>query len=269
MSGRGSLESVELATLRFRSGPRYARGRAGSFGVDVNESSCWRKGLFMQLPTSSSSYRTRVRYGRYVARRLRRSKLTQLADDATTVTNALREAGRAWDDADDAIQDALADRDGADDDLDVLAQEARAMLAGRGADAAKRSPYTDVFPGGISYYTAAPLDEEVKRYTELKARLTEHLPAADEVRKKAVKGIEAGLKDYGAAVQAVDAARTAESLAATRLAKATDAWAKQMEKSYGALVSEVGRAAADRFFPRVARKASAEPKGEKGGAKPE
>lgn len=222
----------------------------------------------MQLPASSSSYRSRVRYGRYVARRLRRSKLLQLADDASAVTNALREAGRAWDDADDAILDALADRDGADDDLDKLAQEARAALAGRAADAMKTAPYTDVFPAGISYFTAAPLDEEVKRYTELKGRLAEHLPAADEVRKKAVKGIEAGLKEFEAGMKAVDAARTAESLAATRLSKATDVWEKQMEKTFGALVAEVGKAAADRFFPRVGRKAAVEPKGGKGEPKP-
>jgi hypothetical protein len=222
----------------------------------------------MQLPASSSSYRTRVRYGRYVARRLRRGKFSQLAEDAAAVTNALREAGRAWDDADDAIQDALADRDGADDDLDRIAQEARVALAGRGVEAAKTSPYTDVFFKGISYYTAAPLDEELKRYTELKGRLTEHLPAADEVRKKAVKGIDAGLKDFDEGMKEVDAARTAEALAATRLAKATDAWGKQMEKAYGALVAEVGRSAAEQFFPRVTRKAAAEPKGESGGKKP-
>jgi hypothetical protein len=56
-------------------------------------------------------------------------------------------------------------------------------------------------------------------------------------------------------------------MAATKLAKATDAWTKQMEKTYGALVVELGRAAAERFFPRVARKASGaagrkQPKGE-------
>src|SRR5262245_12408938 len=118
----------------------------------------------MQLPASTSSYQTRVRYGRYVARRLRRGKHTRLADEAITATSALREAGRAWDDTEDAAQDALADRDAADDDLDVAAQEARNSLAGRSLDAVKQEPYTNIFPQGIGYYTAAPLDEEVKRY---------------------------------------------------------------------------------------------------------
>lgn len=214
----------------------------------------------MQLPAATSSYRTRVRYGRYVARRLRRAKLGQLADDATAVTNGLREAGRAWDDTEDAVQDALADRDAADDDLDVAAQEARNALAGRGLKAVQEAPYTDIFPKGISYYTAAPLDEEVKRYSELAKRLTEHLPANDEVREKTTKAVETGLKDFEIGSKALEAARTADSLASTKLAKATDAWTKQMEKTYGALVAEVGKTAAERFFPRVTRKVG---KGEK------
>ncbi len=117
----------------------------------------------MQLPAITSSPQTRVRYGRYVARRLRRAKLMTLADDATSTTNDLRAAARAWDDTDDATQEAIADRDAADDDLDVTAQEVRTSLAGRGINAAKEAPYTLIFPNGVSYYTAAPLDEEPLR----------------------------------------------------------------------------------------------------------
>lgn len=221
----------------------------------------------MQLPKTTAAPHSRVRYGRYLARRLRRDKRTQLADDVTAVTNSLRQAAREWDDTDDGTQEALADRDAADDDLDVTAQEARNTLAGRSVEAVKEAPYTLIFPNGISYYTAAPLDEEVKRYGELSVRLTEHLDPTDPVRKKAVKAIAAGIDAFKAGATAVDDARTAESLATTRLAKATDAWTKQMEKTYGALVTEVGRAAADRFFPRITTKAK---KGKKddGGAPP-
>lgn len=208
----------------------------------------------MQLPPATSSYRVRVRYGRYVVRRLRRAKQDQLAADAATVTNALRENGRSWEDADDAIQDALADRDAADDDLDSAAQIARNALAGRSVGAMQESPYTDIFPAGIGYYTAAPLDEEVKRYGELGERLTEHLPATDQVRKTAVKAIDAGVTDFEAAVKQLDKVQTAEALASTRLSKATDAWTKQMEKTYGVLVAELGRTAAERFFPRMSRR---------------
>lgn len=208
----------------------------------------------MRLPASSSSYRQRVRFGRYVASRLRRAKLTQIAADVVSITQKLREEGRAQEDAEDATQDALADRDGADDDLDSAAQEARANLAGRSADAVKREPYTHIFPSGLAYYTAAPLDEEEKRYGELKKRLVEHLPADDEVRKRTLKAIDAGLKDFTRGSTEVDAARTAESLAATRLAKATDAWTRTIERAYGALVAEMGRAAAEQFFPRARSK---------------
>ncbi len=210
----------------------------------------------MRLPAPSSSYRQRVRFGRYVASRLRRAKLAQLAADVAAITAKLKEEGRAEEDTEDATQDALADRDGIDDDLDYAAQEARANLAGRSADAVKRDPYIHIFPNGLAYYTAAPLDEEEKRYGELKHRLVEHLPADDDVRKKTVKAIDVGLKDFAKATAQVDSARTAESLAATRLTKATDAWTRQMEKTYGALVAELGRARAEKFFPRTRTKGS-------------
>jgi len=42
-----------------------------------------------------------------------------------------------------------------------------------------------------------------------------------------------------------------------------------MEKTYGALVADAGRAAAERFFPRAARKAAVEPSACKTELKPE
>lgn len=207
----------------------------------------------MQLPPAGSAAQTRVRYGTYVARRLRRAKYKTLADDATNATKNLRDLSRAWEDTDDATQEAMADRDGADDDLDTTAQDGRAQLAGRSANAMSEEPYTLIYPEGIGYYTAAPQDAEVKRYGELSKLLTEHLPANDPVRKKSVKEIAAGVESYKAAIEALEAAQTAETLAATRLTKATDAWERQMEKTYGALVSEIGRARAEGFFPRIKR----------------
>lgn len=205
----------------------------------------------MRLPAPSAHFSQRVRFGSYVARRVRRAKLITLAADIEKATTAVLTAGRALEDADKPIQDALADRDGFDDDLDEVAQNARAKLAGRSADAARTAPYTLIFPEGIGYYTAAPLDEEVRRYGELKQRLQEHLPAADDVLTTAIPAIDAGLAGFSGAVTALAKARTDESLASTRLEAATEAWEKQMEKTYGALVAEVGRARAERFFPRV------------------
>ena len=104
----------------------------------------------MQLPGSTSHYSACVRYGPYVARRLKRARLTSLANDATKSTAAVLAAGRAAEDADGPVQDAMADRDAADDDLDARAQDARAKLAGRSADAITKTPYTQIFPDGVS-----------------------------------------------------------------------------------------------------------------------
>lgn len=216
----------------------------------------------MRLPSPDSHFSAFVRTGNYVARRLRRAKLVTLADDVAQSTLAVRDAGRAKEDADKPVQDALADRDASDDDLDDTAQETRAALAGRSATAAKEAPYTLVFPDGSGYYTAAPLDQEVKRYGELKERLTKYLPAADPVLTVASPAIDTGLDGFKLATAALAQSRTAEALASTDLTAAIDAWSTHMEKTYGALVAEVGKAKAERFFPQVKGKKTK--KGKKG-----
>jgi hypothetical protein len=214
----------------------------------------------MQLPGSTSHYSACVRYGRYVARRLKRARLTSLANDATKVTAAVLTAGRAAEDADGPVQDAMADRDAADDDLDAGAQDARAKLAGRSADAITKTPYTQIFPDGIGFYTAAPLDEEHARYSLLGQRLAAHLPANDKVRTATIAVIDTGLADFAKATSDLTTGRNASSIADGHLITAEGAWEKQMEKTYGALVVELGRAAADRFFPKTKTKSK------KGGA---
>lgn len=211
----------------------------------------------MRLPPQNAHYIHRVRYGRYVARRLRKARLTVLAASVEKVSQAVLTYGRAVEDAEGPIQDALADRDAADTDLDRAAQDARARLAGRSADAIKNVPYTVIFPDGISYYTAAPLDEEQQRYTELKKRLVEHLPQTDEVRCATVPLIDTGLAEFIKGAAQLEAVRTDAALASTRLTSSTEAWDKQIEKTYGALVAEVGRAAAEGFFPRVSARKTA------------
>jgi hypothetical protein len=208
----------------------------------------------MQLPAATAHFSARVRYGRYVARRLKRARLTSLANDATKATTAVLTAGRVAEDADGPVQDAMADRDASDDDLDTAAQDARAKLAGRSADAVTKTPYTQIFPDGIGFYTAAPLDEEDARYSLFSQRLAAHLPANDKVRTSTIPVIETGLSDFAKATKELTAARNAASIADGHLATAEDAWEKQMEKTYGALVVEVGRAAADKFFPKTKTK---------------
>lgn len=209
----------------------------------------------MQLPVSAAHYSSRIRFGRYVARRLKRARLTSLANDAAKATAAVLAAGRAAEDADGPVQDAMADRDATDSDLDAAAQDARAKLAGRSADAVTTAPYTQIFPDGIGFYVASPLDEEDARYSLLHQRLAAHLPANDEVRITTTKAITVGLTDFAAATKELTTARNASSIADGHLGAAEDAWEKQMEKTYGALVVDIGRAAADRFFPKSKAKA--------------
>jgi hypothetical protein len=209
----------------------------------------------MQLPPGTSHYSARGRYGRYVARRLKRARLAGLAEDATKVTAAVIAAGRAAEDADGPVQDAMADRDAIDDNLDTTAQDSRAKLAGRSADAVKKAPYTQIVPDGIGFYIAAPLDEENARYSLLIQRLEAHLPATDEVRIAATAAIAKGLAEFATATGELTTARNASLMADAHLAAAEDAWEKQMEKTYGALVVEIGRAAADKFFPKAKAKA--------------
>jgi hypothetical protein len=219
----------------------------------------------MRLPAPSAHFSQLVRYGNYVARRLRRARMLPLSTDVEKTTALVLVTGRAREDADKPIQDALADRDAFDDDLDEVAQSTRLQLAARSTDAVKTAPYTRIYPDGIAYYTASPLDEEVARYGELKGRIEEHLPAGDEVRAATIAAIDAGLDGFRGAVTALTSARTAESLASTRLAAATEVWEKQIEKVYGALINEVGRVKADRFFPRVRGKKNEAPEGSSDG----
>jgi hypothetical protein len=222
----------------------------------------------MRLPAPSAHFSQRVRFGNYVARRLRRARMLPLAADIEKATTLILTTGRALEDSDKPIQDALADRDAYDDDLDEAAQSSRLKLAARSTDAVKTAPYTLIFPDGVGYYTASPLDEEIQRYSELKDRLEEHLPAADKVRTATVASINAGLDGFGGAADALSKARTAESLASTRLNAATEAWETQLEKSYGAIVAEVGRAKAERFFPRVRGKKTEAAGADGGGENP-
>ncbi len=205
----------------------------------------------MQLPHPDAHYSHRVRSGRYTERRLRRAKRNSLADDLGTTTNAVLHDGRALEDTIGPVQEALADRDAADDDLDAAAQHARLTLASRHVGADKEAPYTLVFHEGIGYYTAARLEDEVGRYGELKSRLETHLPATDEVRTSTVTAIDTGIAAFTAATTALTTARTQESLAKTRLDAAEEAWERQMTKVYGILVAELGRKAAEAFFPKT------------------
>jgi flagellin-specific chaperone FliS len=210
----------------------------------------------MQVPAEGAAFTRRVSFGRYVLTRLKRAKLSNLAEPVEKKNAQVKSAGRAWEDADELIQDSLANRDAADDALDTTAQDLRFALAGRSRQAAKESPYLDIFYKGIEYYTAAPLDEEVNRYQELITRLEAHLPKEDASRQEVVPILQGQIKDFQEAEASVASARTQDALARTSLLSLQDAWDDLMEKTHAALVQKFDKAKAEKFFPKINRSRS-------------
>ena len=144
----------------------------------------------MKTINKDAHYSKRVEYGYYVSRRLRKGRHLDASATADKATKMLLQAGRAAEDAKRPVQEALADRDAADADLDTAAQTSRARLAGRGPTADRETPYTEIYPQGVTYYTAAPIGEEKRRYGELKRRHETHLAAKDEVRMMTVAAVD-------------------------------------------------------------------------------
>ncbi|GMV40062.1 MAG: hypothetical protein AMXMBFR64_17780 [Myxococcales bacterium] len=203
-----------------------------------------------KLP-ETTGYQKRYRYARKVVRRVRRLGHETLAKNLETVASLVKTVGREEEDAAEPVDDALTDRDLADAALDDVAKRARLDLASRSVAAAREEPYVSIFHSGIDYYISAPINEETKRYGELRDRLVEYLPETDPVRQEAVPKVEDGITAYRQAAKAVDDANTAYSLVSTRLASAEQALDRQLEKTYGALIESVGKAKADRCFPSV------------------
>lgn len=85
----------------------------------------------VRLPSSDALCSARIRYGRYLARRLLQARFVALAADVEHATAGVKQAGRALKDAEEPIQDVMADRDGFDGDL--AAQSERSAVAGRSA----------------------------------------------------------------------------------------------------------------------------------------
>lgn len=204
----------------------------------------------MRLPDPKAAFSRRVRYGRYVARRLRRAKRAELAAAAREAALQVKVAGRAWEDAEEDIQDALADREAADDDTDVAAQTIRNALEGRGLDALRSEPYTLIFERTIDHYISAPLNEQVPRYRDLVERCERHLPENDPLRAQ-VELIKTGISDFITAADAMTAAERAFGLAAQNRARAERDFDRLMDKIYSTLRGELGAKRADKFFPKV------------------
>ena len=206
----------------------------------------------MQLLQLTRSHLRFVRHGRYVAARLDRSQRTTLAQSARDATEAVLASGRAREDVGFGLQDQLALRDSADDALDSAAQDVRRILAASSADATETAPYKEIFPQGIGYYTAATLGTQVQRYTELIQRLENYLPEDDPVRVDITPILRGGLEDFEIGAKAVKDHRIKIAISNTELLTAKEDYNRVMERIYGLLLADgIGRANAERFFPRL------------------
>lgn len=212
----------------------------------------------MQLPRTSNHYSVIVACGRYVATRLNKAKLKDLAGPVKTTTDAVKKAGRAWEDSLEPVQEAMALRDAWDLDMDIAVQDLRLKQSAVSLDATRTPPYTQIFPKGVSYYTAAPLTEVPQRMEELLSRVQAHLPAQDPLRLAAESAIQAGLTGFNQAVKDLKTARTARLLSRSELDEAMDEWSMLLEKTYGVLVSRLGRKAAEAFFPKTGSRVEVE-----------
>jgi len=205
----------------------------------------------MQLPKDSSQFSLRTRFGRYVVRRLKCVRCDDLAGECDAATRALRDAGRAEEDTEDAVQDALAARDAADENLAAVVKDVRHALAGRGLTAVREAPYTRVFPEGVEHYMLAPKGETGARCRQLVQRLVAHLDAADAARAKAVDAVTAGIEAYEGAADALTAARNTQRDVGVHLKAATTTWNQVLVRAYGTLIARFGKSEAERFFPRI------------------
>lgn len=203
----------------------------------------------MRLPNERQAWSGYARYGRYVLRQLRTAKKASAEQDLRAMHEALKEAGRAWEEAEEAVQEALADRNAADFDLDVFAREARLRLAGRSLRAAKEAPFRVIFAEGLDHWTASPLDRVVERFVELGRRLELNLPEGDEVRARAGAELEGLVGAYREAHEATRGAQAEARRARLSFEERRSAWRGFMERLYGSLVAELGKAEARRFFP--------------------
>lgn len=211
----------------------------------------------MRIPSDSVSNAVRLTFGRYVMRRARRAKLPDFEAEAKAASDDIKAAEAAQATAEEARQDALADRDAADDDLDDLAKRHRQTIEGRATNANRERPYTDIYPDGVEHYTAAPLKEQEARYALLTRRYDEFLPEGDAVRAESSR-IKEALGVWSAALSALTQAETEVALAKGRALRAEQDWEATMNRLYFRLAERFGKTVAERFFPRARRGAKEE-----------
>ena len=204
----------------------------------------------MRLPKLKSSFMRCVQIGRYVLAKLRSAGKNLLADGVAAATDRVLEAGRGIEDAVVPVNEAIAHRDWAVAALENAVRDLRLALMSRGRDAVTQPPYTHIFPDGISIYISAPLDETVRLYQGLIARIGIELDNDDAAGVTAIEQINTGLKQFGDAVNEVNSAKNAVEMARTHSETVRREWNAEMMKVYASLLTEYGKKGAEQFFPK-------------------
>ncbi|MEQ1501511.1 MAG: hypothetical protein ABMB14_04730 [Myxococcota bacterium] len=201
-------------------------------------------------------------YCRYVGRRLHRSGHDDLHGRIRLVMEALLAASRSVEACGPAIDERMADRDIASDQLQKTADHVRRTLASRGVKAERSKPYTDVLPSGIRPFRTAKVGDEVQLYELLLRRLEVYLPELDPLRTDTVPILRRQIVERVEAESGVDQARAADAFAREARRDAVKALEHAAVSVYGVLLGRVGRDDAARFFPRRRRQTEVEPEPE-------
>lgn len=200
------------------------------------------------LPPSASTFRY-LTHARYVARSLAVAGRREQSQRIRAAADRVRDLDRAVEDQAVMVFELKADRDFADRQGDVLIRDFRHGLNARSRDAIKQPPATRIFPNGVEYYTAAPIAEQAERYAELEERIVAHLPDDDPLRAPTLAGLSAALTAFLAAHGVLRSERRKLNELRLDLREAREDLNRMLERTWGALVAELGKDFADGFFP--------------------
>ncbi len=215
------------------------------------------------LPASASTFRF-VSHASYVARSLDVAGRREQAARIKTAARKARDFHRAVEDQAILVFESKAERDFADRGGDTVIRDFRHGLNARSRDAIKQAPSTRIFPDGLEYYTGAPISEQVERYAELKERVETHLAEDDPLRAPFLAALDEALTAFQAAQSLLRSERRKLSELRLDLREAREDLARMLERTWGALVADLGKEAADGFFP--AADSGDDEKDEEGGA---
>ena len=159
-------------------------------------------------------------------------------------------AGRKREDSQTPIKEAIAKRESAETAIDVAVRDFRLKLSARGLNATSEPPYTHIFHDGVTYYISNRLKLVKPRCAELLARVESEFPENDTLRVEITQAITTALERFETAVDEVNAARTTAAIARTHYKSTRKEWNARMTRVYAALLADLGKQEANRFFPK-------------------